>query len=276
MLARQGDGHRLRGVAVRTRLPPPCLGMALGAPGQTPSASRATAPSGMETPRVSVQEALALLWLAGALLWAIPIGVAMSRLARLRYVALPWPHGQRFIDNLKHERGIHRVVTVLHTRSADGFFSFGWLRPVVLVPSDAGSWPTEALRRALVHELEHVRRCDWATLLFSRVVCALYWFHPLVWVVSRRLSLYAEQACDDAVVADDDAVEYASLLLELAERSSIARHPLLAIATPGDLSSRIHAVSIAPGPGHVSADGRWRGRWPCQPSLPSLSRLAWC
>jgi beta-lactamase regulating signal transducer with metallopeptidase domain len=69
---------------------------------------------------------------------------------------------------------------------------------MVALPPDATQWPASDLRRALIHELEHVRRGDWATQVLASVVCVLYWFHPLVWLAVRRLRLAMEQACPAA------------------------------------------------------------------------------
>jgi len=48
-----------------------------------------------------------------------------------------------------------------------------------LLPADAREWSELDVRRAFVHELEHIRRGDWTVHILARAVCALYWFHPL-------------------------------------------------------------------------------------------------
>jgi beta-lactamase regulating signal transducer with metallopeptidase domain len=58
----------------------------------------------------------------------------------------------------------------------------GFWRPLIVLPVDARHWNETELRCTIVHELEHVRRGDWATQLAARAICACYWFHPLVWV----------------------------------------------------------------------------------------------
>jgi uncharacterized protein (TIGR03435 family) len=119
----------------------------------------------------------------------------------------------------------------------------GLIRPVVLLPVDARAWSRDDLCRALIHELEHVRRADWVGQCAARVACAIYWFHPLVWMAWRELALEAERACDDAVVRRADAGDYAGQLVGLARRLSEASHPPLpAMARARDLPTRVRAV----------------------------------
>src|SRR5215471_13694169 len=117
------------------------------------------------------------------------------------------------------------------------------VRPVIIFPPDAPTWSEDDVQRALAHELEHVQRRDWVTLCLARAICAVYWFHPLVWIANRQLCVNAERACDDAVLRDSQAFGYADQLVALAERSlAQTRRPLLAMANRGDLSTRVRAV----------------------------------
>lgn len=97
--------------------------------------------------------------------------------------------------------------------------TFGAVRPMVLMPQEAATWPAERLRVVLLHEAAHVKRLDWMTTMLAQVVCALYWFHPLVWLTLRRLRMESEQACDDIVLSNGvEAVEYADHLVEVVRR----------------------------------------------------------
>ena len=98
-------------------------------------------------------------------------------------------------------------------------------------PIDVETWSDDELRRALIHELEHVRRGDWASQCLARSVCAAYWFHPLAWMALRRLCLEAERACDDAVLRRAEPTAYADQLVLLAKRIATAStQPMLAMA----------------------------------------------
>ena len=120
----------------------------------------------------------------------------------------------------------------------------GLLRPVIVFPPDAQGWSDNDLRRAVIHELEHVRRADWlGAICFARLACAVYWFHPLVWRCARHLSLEAERACDDAVLRREEAIFYAEQLITFAQRvCARPRGPALAMAARRDLPVRVAAV----------------------------------
>jgi uncharacterized protein (TIGR03435 family) len=146
-------------------------------------------------------------------------------------------------NDLARHAGFCRPIDVLVHESIAGPMTCGVVRPAIVFPLDARTWREEDVRRALTHELEHVRRSDWLMLCLARAVCAVYWFHPLVWIANRQLGVNAERACDDAVLRDGHAVGYADQLVTLAERSlAQTRRPLLAMASRGDLSTRVHAV----------------------------------
>jgi len=183
------------------------------------------------------------VWLAGAVLFLAPVPVVLWRLRRLRRTGLPWPNLQQQTHALAVERGIHRRVELMRHEHVPGPITFGVLRPVIVMPADADEWPEADVRRAIVHELEHVTRRDWVTLLAARSICACYWFHPLAWVAWRQLSLEAERSCDDAVVVNEERTDYAEQLVTLAQRLSATQEAaMLGMANRSDLSTRVSAV----------------------------------
>ena len=115
---------------------------------------------------------------------------------------------------------------------------------IILLPAATSEWNDEELARAIRHELEHISRGDWTTQIVSRLACALYWPHPFVWVLWRRLRLEAERACDDAVIRSrGEAESYAEQLVGLARRL-VGRGsvPALSMATRSNLGVRIEAI----------------------------------
>ena len=93
----------------------------------------------------------------------------------------------------------------------------GVLHPFVLLPEGM----TEALddrplRDVLIHECAHLSRRDPLVGLLQRLVGALFWPHPLLIVLNRRLAQAREEVCDDYVLRTGDAPAYARTLLTLA------------------------------------------------------------
>ena len=122
----------------------------------------------------------------------------------------------------------------------------GVFRPVILLPEDADQWSIERREVVLLHELAHVMRRDCLTQWIAQVVCAFYWFNPLVWVAARRLRVERERACDDQVLeAGAKASDYASHLLDLAQTLGSTPTMLMAavaIARRSQLEGRLLAI----------------------------------
>jgi beta-lactamase regulating signal transducer with metallopeptidase domain len=187
-------------------------------------------------------------WLLGTLLVALPlIGGWLLAVQRIRRCApVTDPATLAFATEAARQLGLHRPILLRSGPSVAVPVTFGLLRPVVLLPDGAASWPTERLRVALLHELAHIRRGDWAVQTAARLVCALFWHNPLVWPAARMLRAEAERACDDLVLSSGiPAPDYAQHLLAVAAALSGANRPLplaVPMAGLGPLESRLRAV----------------------------------
>jgi bla regulator protein BlaR1 len=190
----------------------------------------------------SASTLLAAVWALGALVTLVPVFIGLWQVVVLRRSGLPWLRGRGSVASLAPAGLARRVDVVLHEH-VHGPMTWGAIRHTIVLPGDADDWPTEDLHRALVHELEHARRADWFSQCVARGVCAIYWFHPLVWAARRALALEAERACDDAVLERAEATGYADQLVGLARRLAADQHPpRLAMANRRDLSARIRAL----------------------------------
>ena len=176
------------------------------------------------------------LWLTGVAVSVFPIARGLLQLRRL----------------VAEATADAECGDVLHTEALPGPVTFGLLRPVILLPTAAALWPATHRHAALAHERAHIQRRDWAVHLGAWAVCALFWFHPLVWLARRELAREAEHAADDAVLEGGVlASDYASLLLALARREP----PRAALGASSSLvGRRVRAL----------LDGRSRSsrRWP--------------
>lgn len=120
--------------------------------------------------------------------------------------------------------------------------ALGWLKPVILLPGSLFTALTPAeIECLLLHELIHLRRHDFLVNLLQCLIETLFFYHPGVYWLSRRIRLERELACDAAVVAlTADKLTFSRALLSLAEQTQLPS-PALA-ATGSDLTTRIHAL----------------------------------
>jgi hypothetical protein len=98
----------------------------------------------------------------------------------------------------------------------------------------------------LLHEAAHIKRSDSLTQTIAQIICALYWFNPLMWMTARCLLVEREQACDDIVLAAGIRPSaYAVDLLELSQLFHQMHNASLSALTfvrPSQLYMRLQAV----------------------------------
>jgi uncharacterized protein (TIGR03435 family) len=96
---------------------------------------------------------------------------------------------------------------------------FGIFPPVLLVPEGLFEHLTpEQWASVIAHELCHVRYRDNLIGLMQMFVEAVFWFHPLVWWIGKRIFQEREMACDEEVLRlGVEARTYAQGLLKVCE-----------------------------------------------------------
>jgi beta-lactamase regulating signal transducer with metallopeptidase domain len=211
-------------------------------PGITVASS--VAPSPQPEP-LSPARWLLAIWITGVLLVLAAYAVGAWRVARITRRAHPirsreWLELQA---SIAAGLGLRNPVRLLAAAGPAMPMTWGTRRPVVLLPADAEQWPAARRRDVLTHELAHVERRDCLTQLVAVCACAVYWFHPLVWVAASRLRIERERACDDRVLAAGATPsEYAGHLLEIARTlraAAVTGLASVAMARPSQLGSRL-------------------------------------
>ena len=177
------------------------------------------------------------LWALGAVAFLVYTlaGVLIAYRLRRRCLLIPMP-----VPSMAGR------IRVAHSPDATTPFVSGVIRPIILLPAGAAHWSPERLRIVLLHELAHVSRRDCFTQLIARIVCAIHWFNPLVWIAARRLRIERERACDDAVLtAGVRGSDYAHHLIDLAKttpRLSLVHAAGVAMAHRSQLEGRLMSI----------------------------------
>jgi beta-lactamase regulating signal transducer with metallopeptidase domain len=206
------------------------------------------APAERTITAASVLRASGIVWAAGAVLSLLVLVVGFARLSWIasraeRLADGPW---MRAAHDISRAYGLRHAPVLFHSDHPFALGTWGIAPPKVLLPADAASWSGDRIRIVLAHELAHVRRGDWLVQSAAELLCAVYWFNPLVWLAARRLRLESEQACDDAVLMlGVESETYASELVDLARAAAASRQlflPAATIARPSSLERRVRAM----------------------------------
>jgi len=188
------------------------------------------------------------VWLAGAAFALVPVVGGMLSLARLGRRSRPTssPKALAAFERASRDLGVQRRVRLWTSDERSMPMTWGWLRPVVLLPTDANSWTEERLHAVLCHELAHVERRDPLVRLIAQAARATYWYFPLAHLALKRLERDQEFACDDrALLAGQRPVEYAKHLLAVASARPAPRwapSAALAMARTSRLEQRLQAL----------------------------------
>jgi len=151
-------------------------------------------------------------------------------------------------DELTTQLELRRPVALLGSGETLMPMTWGWRKPVVLLPDGSDQWDEARRRAVLLHELAHVQRADCLTQQLAHLACAFHWHNPLAWLAARQMRQERERACDDQVVLRGLLPsEYAAHLVALARsHRSLKGTGLAAVAmarrSRSQLESRVHAL----------------------------------
>ncbi len=207
---------------------------------------------------------LVALWLAGVGLCSLRPIFGVWTQWRLQHFGLsPVPDAvlQALLE-LVRKMQIVRAVRISQSALVGVPMVVGYLWPIILLPASVVTDMTPMqLEAILAHELAHVRRHDWLINVLQIVAETVFFYHPAVWWLSRRLRRERELCCDDlALGLIHDKAVFARSLLRLEELchsvpSMSTASPTLA-ATGGRLTDRVRRLlAVDPDPGRAA--GGW-------------------
>ncbi|MFN0108686.1 MAG: TonB family protein [Blastocatellia bacterium] len=150
---------------------------------------------------------LTLVWLAGAIAVCGYWQVRRWRLANaLKADSAPASPRvlQCFAESQKRlglVRSVPLPVSLIVSAGTAEPGVWGILRPTIVLPPGLDERLTDdELAAVLMHELVHINQRDNLFSTVQMVVCSLLWFHPLVWLVDRKLLGECELMCDETVL----------------------------------------------------------------------------
>jgi HEAT repeat protein/Zn-dependent protease with chaperone function len=138
---------------------------------------------------------------------------------------------------------------ILASHAAKTPMTVGAIHPVIILPAALfGELSDDALLSLVGHEAAHIRRRDFLVNLALELVAVPIAFHPVVWLLRRRLALTRELACDEQVTpALVPPRAYARALVDIASFARGAAGPMVSLTMAGsDFEHRIRRIIRRP------------------------------
>jgi beta-lactamase regulating signal transducer with metallopeptidase domain len=178
--------------------------------------------------RHSVQvSASAARWLAGIYLAAVLLGLlrivrgwgTARRLVREGQEVVLGDRGLAMLEECGQMMGVG-LPRVLESDEVSSPAVVGVRTPVLLLPEAFEGYSEDEMRAALLHELAHIRRRDYAANALCEMAALPLAWHPAMGAVRRRIRGTREMVCD-AIAAGEmgSAMVYARSLLTLAGKT---------------------------------------------------------
>jgi len=196
-------------------------------PSAIPSAARIVVPAmATSSPPAHQLPWLLIVWAAGASIILLRLIAGIAGAARIT-------------------RSANNVDGILYSDRAATPMTWGFLRPVVILPAYAIEWTAEDRDLVLRHERAHIARHDWLWQILASIMTAVFWFHPLMWLANIQLRREAESAVDDYVLSNGVAPsDYAGCLLDVARqlRGHSAPQAVIAMIRKPELETRVRSI----------------------------------
>jgi TonB family protein len=146
---------------------------------------------------------LTFIWFCGTAIWCLRWLMHRRRFARALKAGSEMTGGPAAValQRAKMWLSLTREIALVESPLVCEPGVWRTWRPVVVLPKGlADKLSAEELEALMMHELIHVLRLDNLLDTMQMLVCCLFWFHPLVWLIDRRLLDERELVCDEDVI----------------------------------------------------------------------------
>jgi TonB-dependent SusC/RagA subfamily outer membrane receptor len=210
------------------------VGLPVAEPGEfarmsSRAVERASPVGGRERTPWSARDVVAVLWISASLL-----------------LALRWLYGWQKLRTVC-ARSREALVAGERVLVSDRFGPavVGLMHPRVIVPAWLAAGAVERQRMIVRHEVEHTSAGDPWLLALAPILVVLFPWNPALWWQLQRLRLAIELDCDARVLRGGvSALEYGTMLLDVAGGATLAHPNLAALAEPRtSLERRILAMT---------------------------------
>ena len=134
------------------------------------------------------------------------------------------PVDGEFFEQWKRAHCLRRKIEICKSDRIRIPLTYGIIKPVILLPSH-GNLTESNLEVVLEHEFTHIKHFDVLLKWILVLLCSLYWYNPLIWIMYLFANRDMELSCDEAVLKHHSSEYRKSYLLTLLDLEEKIRKP---------------------------------------------------
>ncbi len=125
-----------------------------------------------------------------------------------------------FLQLKCYEFSLSKKISIWYSKEINVPLTFGFFKPIILLPfslyNNISAEETEAI---IVHELCHIKNKDYLLNIALLLLEIFYFFNPFIKIITGKIKLEREKACDVEVIQQQyNPVLYAELLIKLVKQ----------------------------------------------------------
>ena len=153
----------------------------------------------------------------------------------------------RLLRQCASDTGLPYVPMLYEVQGISTPMAMGFFKPVIVIPSHLVTEKyINGLRFTLLHELKHIDQRHNLWLFIESLIGAIYFFHPVIHWVKRKIHEEMENICDGHVIkVTHKNVTYADFLLNEIWQNSPGRYPAFSlpfISSASKTADRVRSI----------------------------------
>lgn len=199
----------------------------------------ASSDSHSKSPSLSVSACIniaGLIWFAGTLFCLFKLTGGIITVIKFRNSLQHVQHGfyNKMLKNVARRFWKNRVPKLYTSSEIESPVTIGLINPIVIIPEKLLlSLDENEIKSIFLHELAHIFHGDHAAGLFKRIVLALHWWNPFLYLINIKHEQAREDISDNYVLSEMHPRIYTRCLVDLAEKVCLISNLPTAVSMSG-------------------------------------------
>lgn len=160
--------------------------------------------------KIQIYQLLFMIWMAGAFFFLVRLAIRYRKLTKMldRIPVIKDERAENILTTVLKDKD--KRPEIMKTSAIKIPCCMGVFHKRILLP--AKEYSDEELHYIILHEYTHLKNNDVLTKLLVNIICALYWWNPIVYLLRKDMQQSLEIRCDGQVSKKMDSISRSNYL----------------------------------------------------------------